>query len=64
LLYEPDYERMPFEAHTLVICEGLYDELEQNRLVIMNTFIHDYNMVRVDLSMFKTVFFERITAHK
>lgn len=30
----------------------------------MRTFIHDYHMIRVDLTQFKTVFFERIAAHK
>lgn len=57
LLYEPDHERMPFEAQTLQTCRTILNELEQNRRVIMNTFIHDYHMVRVDLSQFKVVFF-------
>lgn len=55
---------MPFEIQTLHTCRRLLEEFENNRRVIMQTFIHDYHMVRVDLTQFKTVFFERIAAHK
>jgi len=46
------------------MCRTLLEELENDRRIIMQTFIHDYHMVRVDLLQFKTVFFERILAHK
>lgn len=64
LLEEPHFEKAQFGDKTLETCSQTLDQLEKHRQTILHLFIHDYHMVRIDLSVFKSVFLERVRVHK